>query len=236
MSFAFFGTFTLAQWNSLKAFGEIQKTDLARRKKFLDAQRERVGIFSIKYGNGNLFPTSISANGGSYANKLLQAYRILGGNPERDLIIRNFEDPVFLEKGRTLVIDRGREIGGESTTYSDGTRDRGNIRFDRTLGLKIQAFKDWQLEVIKRKREHLEYKIKRVLDYSDQLKQESDLLGILLGSDIDEGSVEDLIRKIEIDIFSGRFNVVTSGLAAEDHTGKSITPIGTRGEKPEPIV
>jgi short-subunit dehydrogenase len=63
------------------------------------------------------------------------------------------------------------------------------------LGLRVEKLKIWQLEVIKSKREKLEFKIKRALDYSDQLQQEIVLVDKLL---TESTSVDALIRKVEV--------------------------------------
>ena len=60
----------------------------------------------------------------------------------------------------------------------------------------MEQFKKWQLEPIKQKREHLEFKIKRALDYSDQLQIEQKLLSMMIApaSTVDvNGQIADLI-------------------------------------------
>ncbi len=74
----------------------------------------------------------------------------------------------------------GTTEGGFSDVYSNGRRERGTQRFDRDLGLRVEKLKAWQLEAVKAKRERIEYKIKRALDYSDQLQSEVAVLTALL--------------------------------------------------------
>ncbi len=141
------------------------------------------GIFVTEYDGPN--PVSYSASAGSYAWKLLAAYRVLGGVPERDMLLRTSDKPVFKTKGTNIrQPDAGVTTGGFSDMYSNGRRDRGTQRFDRDLGLTVEKLKNWQLEAIKAKRERLEFKIKRALDYSDQLQNEI----VVLMSVLDETS------------------------------------------------
>jgi len=170
MAFNFFGTFTIAQWEAFKAFTAIQEYDLTARKEWLEKQLNNNGKFTTTYDSDNL-PVKFTATG--YAGKLLEAYRILGGFPEREMLLRTRDKPVFLIRDE---VERrnpdGTITGGYGETYTNGRRWRGNITFDRDLGLFVERIKGWQLESIKLKRERLEFKIKAALDYSDQLEQE----------------------------------------------------------------
>lgn len=199
MSFNFFGTFTTGQWEDFKAFSRIQAMDLRLRRDWLRRDLLRVGIFTTEYDGPD--PVKFTASG--YAGKLLQAYRILGGVPEHTMLLRTRDKPVFKTKVGELTIDKNAMVsGGYSDVYSNGRRERGGQRYDRDIGLKIEALKSWQLEAIKFKRERLEYKIKRAMDYSDQIQQEiseiDKLLTVLIGSFEDQLiSVEVLISRPE---------------------------------------
>jgi hypothetical protein len=170
MAFNFFGTFTIAQWEAFKAFTAIQEYDLEARKDWLEKQLNNNGKFTTTYDSDNL-PVKFFATG--YAGKLLEAYRILGGYPEREMLLRTRDKPVYLVRDEVERRNSSNTVtGGYGDTYSNGRRWRGNMRFDRDLGLIVEKIKDTQLESIKLKRERLEFKIKAALDYSDQLEQE----------------------------------------------------------------
>lgn len=140
-------------------------------------------------------PISFSATG--YAGKLIQAYRILGGVPEQTMLLRTRDKPVYKKRGTELVVDQNATTdGGYSDVYSNGRRERGGQRFDRDLGIQVEKIKSWQLESIKFKRERLEYKIKRALDYSDQVQQEIASIDKLLGTGF--GSFLDQITSVEV--------------------------------------
>jgi hypothetical protein len=161
LAFNFFGTFTIAQWYEFKDFVSIQRAELGSRANWLTQEIQRIGVMSITYDGDT--PTSFTAPDNTYMGKLLLAYRMLGGVPERDMLLRNVNQPVFLHKGTTQSTPE---------TFTNGRQNRGSTIFDRDQGLLVDKLKKWQLESIKMKREHLEYKIKRTLDYSDQLQSE----------------------------------------------------------------
>lgn len=207
MAFNMYGTFTTGQWESFKAFSRVQALELRLRKRWLQKQLTMNGVFVTEYDGPN--PVAFSASPGSYAAKLLQAYRILGGVPERDMLLRTRDQPVFKLKGAPLTQTQDGSSGGFSDVYSSGRRERGGQRFDRDVGLRVERLKAWQLEAIRAKRERLEYKIRRALDYSDQLQQEIDLIDGLLGDETERGSVENQILEVEIQMsVPGTMNVV----------------------------
>ena len=220
-----FGTFTEGQFEAIKSFSLIQKTDLEKRKNWLKAELNKTGIFSTQYDN-NHQPVSYSCLPvTSYGAKLLEAYRILGGIPENDFLLRTIDKPVYLTEGPPITKDRDGSIsGGFSEQFSDGRLYRGSIRFDKDMGLKVERLRSWQLEQIKFKREHLEFKIKRCLDYSDQIADEISQLTILSGNGLK--SVSDLIITIEQAIASPKqMNVVRGSI--DDTHGLKIGMIGS---------
>ncbi len=238
MSFSFFGTFTSAQWDEFVSFINIQKVDLQARRKWLSAQLLRNGVFRTEYDDVTKMPMDHDPNvseGGftctpnnSYGAKLLSAYRMLGGVPEHDMLLRTSDDPVFLTTGSNLETGENSNKTGYSDVYSNGRRDRGSMRFDRDLGLLVESVKAPFLETIKLKREHLEFKIKRALDYSDQLQREIDQIDSLIGDGINfRGTLDDLLLRVELEMSSaGSMNVVQN---SEDKFGLNIGRVGDIG-------
>lgn len=209
MAFNFFGVFSTGQWESFKAFARIQRLDLEVRKSYLQKKQSMVGIFTTVYDGHN--PVSFSANPGSYAAKLLEAYRILGGFPERDMLLRTVDQPVFLTRGTNFAVDKNATLtGGFSDVYSNGRRYRGDQRFDRDLGLKVDKIKHWQLDAIKAKRERLEYKIKRALDYSDQIRNEIKVIDRTISLGI--GGFEDQLVNVELESTKPGTSTITQDL------------------------
>ncbi len=179
MAFSFFGTYSTGQWEVFKAFSNIQHKELVLRRAWLQKQLSMNGIFSTVYDGPT--PVSFTCSAGSYGAKLLTAYRVLGGVPERDMLLRTRDKPVFKTKGTNVATTTaGQTDGGFSDVYSNGRRERGTQRFDRDLGLRVERLKGWQLEAVKAKRERLEFKIKRCLDCSDELRKEIIVIDALL--------------------------------------------------------
>ena len=171
--------FTSGQWEELRQFALIQASDIGARIGYLNRELTTVGIFSTQYDPSTSFPSSFTVTPAtSHGAKLLQAYRALGGFPEQDFLLRTSDDPVYLTPGAPLNTNdtSGIMTQGYSDQFSNGKRYRGSQVFDRDLGFPMEKFKKWQLEAIKHKREHLEFKIKRALDYSDQLQIETTFL------------------------------------------------------------
>jgi hypothetical protein len=198
MAFNFYGVCTSSQWEVFKNFTQIQVMDLRLRKRWLEKEILRVGVFITEYDGST--PVSFTVTPpNSYAAKLMSAYRILGGTPEQDMLLRTRDLPVYLLRGSPVKIGQdGLPVGGYSDVYSNGRRCRGNQRFDRDLGFRVERLKSWQLEAIKAKREKLEFKIKRSLDYSDQIQQEINYIDGLLNSVT--GSVEDQVLQVELEM------------------------------------
>lgn len=187
---------------------------------WLEAELQKVGVFSTMYDDEDKYPVFFDCGPAeSYGKKLLTAYKVLGGVPERDMLLRTSDKPVFLKRGVNATPTD--PDSGYSRDFSNGRVYRGSQRFDRSLGSKVEALKKWQLEAIKRKREHLELKIKRALDYSDQLGRERDMLTALQG-----GAVQDVITEVYKYMFApGAMNVVED---SDDGFGLGIGPIGDK--------
>lgn len=220
MAFNFFGTFTTGQLNDLVDFSHIQERDIEARIAWLSAELEKVGTFVTQYDDEDKYPVFFDCfPAESYGAKLLLAYKILGGVPERDMLLRTSDKPVFLKKG--VNASPTDPDSGYSREFSNGRVYRGTQRFDRSLGLRVEALKRWQLEAVKRKREHLELKIKRALDYSDQLQREMDLL-----SGLKDGGVSDLVTEIyKVMLTPGAMNVVDD---PDDGFGLGVGPVGDK--------
>jgi hypothetical protein len=223
MAFNFFGTFTTGQFNDLINFSKIQLADIERKRSWLARELLRVGVFKTEYDERN-YPKSFTVSPpDSYAGKLFQAYKILGGIPETTMLLRNSDDPVFLIPGSDLSTDPNDTTSGVATTFTNGRRDRGNIRFDRSVGIMVDALKKWQLDSIKLKRESLEFKIKRALDYSDQLQNEIKLLE-KMQEESSPYSLTSLIANVAGTVFTaGAMNIVNNAL---DVFGLDIGTIG----------
>ena len=253
IAFNFYGTFSTGQFESFRNFSKLQEQDLAARILWLKAEVLRIGIFTTDYGqevnvaqagvidfdvndkivgNQTLLPTSSHpiafsvAPSNSYAAKLMLAYKILGGFPEREMLLKTRDIPVFKLRGTPLTNASDDPDAGYSTMFSNGRRERSGQRFDRDTGVQVSKIKNWQLEVIKRKRESLEFKIKKALDYSDQIQEE--ILQLVTMLTDDNKSLSSLLVNVRVLMFApGRQTVLED---EEDLFGLTI------GQKVDPTV
>ena len=187
----------------------------------------RIGVFNTEYDESTGYPSSFSvAPDNSYAAKLMLAYKILGGFPEKEMLLKTRNIPVFKLTGTPLTNSGDNPDAGTSTIFSNGRRERSGQRFDRDTGVQVSKLKAWQLEVIKRKRESLEFKIKKALDYSDQIQEE--ILQLVTMATNDERSLSSLFVNVRVLMFApGRQTVLDD---SEDLFGMNI------GQKVDPTV
>jgi hypothetical protein len=218
MAFNFYGTLTTGQFNEFVNFSKYQEQDIKKRIDWLTALASQIGVFTTEYDSDN-YPKSFSvAPDNSYGAKLLKVYKIMGGVPEKDMMLRTRDLPVYLLPGQPLSQDTEDLSGGTSREYSNGRLDRGTQRFDRSLGIKITKIKNWQIEAIKRKREHIEFKLKRAMDHSDQIMQEIKMLQQMVNDS--SRSLDFIVADATSQMFaSGTMNVVQN---LEDTHGRLI--------------
>lgn len=180
MAFSFGGTFTVSQFKRFEEYVLAQVQHIDARIAHLKAERDRVGQLSIAYDkNGN--PTHIASDEQhTYLGRLFGVYEALGGNVEFDLQVRSAAQPIF-------------RIPGDATKPSQ-LLSNGEVLGHRGLGdaesaLTIQAMRKWVDQDLFRRRESLERKIRRAIDYAEQLTTEISELQTLKGVESDEGSL-----------------------------------------------
>jgi hypothetical protein len=167
----------------------------------------------------------------SYLGQLLIAYEVLGGDPQHDLQVRSITDPVYLQRGSestpALMMSNGEPVA-----------QKGNA--DAVTARLISSMRGWADDSIHRRRDYLERKIRRTIDYSDQLQAEISLLQTIQKDVTSNGSLEKIISDID-QLFSDK-----SYRAIYDDNGKDVygkltyspfsayEPGGTRGTAPGP--
>jgi len=185
--FNFNGVFTDKQWEAFRAFTLVQRVDIEKRMTWLKREILKTGIFTAEY-EGN-FPKKFSVFPlDSYGAKLLDAYRMLGGVPERDMLLRNKEYPAYLQKGTQSSMD-GDATKSFGSSFSDGFQIKSENIDDRDTAGVIMRLKSWQSDVIQAKREAIQYRIKKAMDMSDQIINEYELLSKSLKDQIDHDIV-----------------------------------------------
>lgn len=172
MAFNFYGTYTSGQYNELKKFTKMQMVHIKKRISHLEYLKAKNGTLKMTFDNNN-YPTKYEAAKGTYLNKLLIAMEGLGGITTNTFRVSN--EVTYLEKGAPLSESNVDYMSGYGSRMSNGKRIH-NTRLDFEKGIKVSALKQFMLPAIKRKRELIEYKIKKAIDYSEQLQEQIDLL------------------------------------------------------------
>ncbi len=169
MSHDFLGSFNDAQYERFLAYAKDQFAGVDERAAHLDAERARVGVLAMRTDAGGN-PLGIEADPPtSYLGKLFSAYKALGGDAEFDLQVRAITDPVYRLK---------TDESTPAQRMSNGEVLAGAGMADAVSALAIGEMRAWMRGSL-RARETLERKIRRAVDYSDQLQAEIDVLGVI---------------------------------------------------------
>ena len=89
---------------------------------------------------------------------------------------------------------------------------------DAASAIPVQQIREWMNDSIQYKREALERKIRRALDYSDQLGTEMALLNTIQASDQVDGSLANLLAAINTLITSQQYRAIADD-QGKDPTG-----------------
>lgn len=184
--FDFKGTFNASQFERFVAFAKEHLHEVSNRISHLNAEVGRVGVITVVYDSAGV-PTGYKADPpNSYIGRLLAAYEVLGGDVLYDLQVRPRSQPVFLR--------RGDEVSSPKI-LSNGEPLPEKALADAPSAILVGSLRGWVAETISR-RETLERKIRRSLDYSDQLLEEVEVLKRIVSSVETSGSLEKLVADV----------------------------------------
>jgi len=190
--FSWNGTFNKSQFDRFIAFARSQIGLIDARIAHLEAEKLRIGVPVFKYGSDGLLQGYSADPPNSYIAKLLVAYEVQGGDPFLDLTLRTRNDPVYKLRGdqgaMPQLMSNGEVIG------APGLADAASAQLMRLA-------REWLEATLDARMGNLERKIRRVLDYYDQLDEEGKLLGYIKMSPETAGSLEFVAKGIE-DLFS----------------------------------
>jgi hypothetical protein len=171
MAYNFLGTFSSGQYKELAAFCTTQGKDIQYRINYLEGELRRVGYLTVTFDPATGYIKEVTASpASSLVYKVLNAYTLLGGNPIKELPIRSIYEPIFLPQGTA---------SGTSKEWSNKRIVRNSFRYDAYIGILIDNLKSWVLESVGFKREDLEFKLKKLVDLSDQYFMERFVLKIV---------------------------------------------------------
>lgn len=185
----FRGTFNRSQFLRVVDFARKQLPSITARIEQLQAEQFRVGLIAFVGQDAKGVPVAFQASpSDSYIAKLLVAYEVLGGNPAYEIRMRAKTQPIFIlagsEANSPTFMSNGEVIGGGA--LSDG----------KSAELMRVAI-SWLDDTIAQRRDKLERKIRRAVDYSDQLGNEITRLRLIGDAASSNGSLEFVVEQIE---------------------------------------
>lgn len=185
MAHDFLGTFNKSQLDRLVAHVRAQGGLVQGRILHLETEKNRIGLPVFKYDEKGV-PIGYSVDPPtSYIAKLMVAYEVLGGDPFYDLNLRLRTSPVYKQAGSEMeepeLMSNGEVIGAQGLA-------------DGVSATAVQELKAFVPDTLYWRRERLERKIRRALDYFDQLDAESQALQLMQLDDSATGSVENLYK------------------------------------------
>lgn len=164
MAFEFLGTFTASQFTRFSVWVSAQIGQIPARILHLQAEQARIGALTFAYDAGGI-PTFIQpSDETTYIGRLFQVYEALGGDAEFDLQTRQMSQAVFKTTGTENHMPQqmsNGEIIGQGGGLSDAPSAEG-----------FRSARDWTYDSQFYRRDLLERKIRRAMDYADQLQNE----------------------------------------------------------------
>jgi len=224
MPFDWNGTFNKSQFDRFIKFARSQTTLVSARITHLESEKIRIGLPIFKYGTDGSIVGYTADPPTSYVAKLLAAYEAQGGNPFLDLSVRLKTDPVFRLRGdqtsMSQLMSNGEVIGQQ------GLADAASARL-------MQAAKEWLTATLDSRMGHLERKIRRALDYYDQLDDEVKLLTVIIGSADAEGSLEFIANDIMDLITDGTYRAIYNDNGADERGALTYAPFSAYDTGPD---
>lgn len=188
MAFDFSGTFNKSQLERFLVFARAQQGQLRARIAHLKAEIGRTGTLVFRF-DSNHVPEAVTANpSDSYLGKLLAAYQVLGGNPFLDLRSRNKNQAVFVLQGSAAVPATAMSSGEVLGTR--GQQDAFSSELMRKMRRPVQDVLDYRFTLLERK-------IRRAIDYTDQLTEEIRELEATAAAATTDGSLEFVANQLE---------------------------------------
>jgi hypothetical protein len=211
MAWEFLGTFTASQFTRFSAWIQAQVGQIPARIQHLQAEQGRIGGLAFSYDSGGT-PTSIAASDPStYIGRLFQVYEALGGDAEFDLQVRSMSQPVFKNTGTENRI---------AQTMSNGEVVSAPGLTDAPSGESFRQARDWAYDVQFYRRDLLERKIRRAVDYVDSLQNEINQLNTIMLDATQTGSIGFILNGIQQLVTDRMYIALVNDTANPDPHGK----------------
>lgn len=213
MAFEFLGTFNKSQYDRFFAYARNQLADIEQRINHLDMEISRIGNLSMSYEAGGI-PTeySVSSSTQTYVGALVAAYEALGGHVTYDLQVRSLDQAIVLVGGSEMDVPQ---------FYSNGEIVPGRAQLDSVSANYMGAAKDWLQGTLTYKRDYLERKVRRSLDYVEQLIEEKEYLLQIQQDATAVGSLEYYAVRLQELIVNTSYTAIYDDRGADPH-GKFV--------------
>ncbi len=169
--FDYQGTFTRAQWAVLRDFVLAEKADITYRLLHLTQVQTRLKSLRDKLmlADNALGGTSLTGNAGDAS--ILTS----DGTTSANALIAQLPNPTNYGTNVPTVVGGDRPWQDTPISFIKlVTSDQGVD--DGTNGIIVEDLKGWIYEQIKRRKEYMEYKLKKVNDATEQIEYEKQLL------------------------------------------------------------
>jgi hypothetical protein len=219
MAFDFLGTFTASQYTRFSTWVQAQTGQITARIQHLQAEVDRLGGLSFAYDSGGI-PTFITpSDNTTYIGRLFQCYEALGGDAEFDLQVRTMAQPVFKTTG---------DPNNPSQLMSNGEVMGTQGLIDAQTAELMRSARDWTYDAQFYRRDLLERKIRRAMDYVDQLNAEVKNLQQIQASVATQGSIGYILSSLNQFVGNRYYLPAQNDTSAPDPHGKmAYAPIAS---------
>lgn len=212
MAFEFLGTFTASQFTRFSTWIQAQTAQIPARILHLQAEQARIGSLAFAYDSGGV-PTFIQpSDATTYIGRLFQVYEALGGDAEFDLQVRTMSQPVFKTTGTENRI---------SQLMSNGEVQSAPGLSDAPSAELFRQARDWAYDVQLYRRDLLERKIRRAMDYVDQLQTEITQLQQIEADASQAGSIGFILSGVQGLVGNRYYIAATNDSGKPDPHGKA---------------
>ena len=223
MPFDWNGTFNKSQFDRFRLFARTQLKLISARIQHLEAEKFRIGEPIFRYGSDGAAIGYTADPDTSYVAKLLVAYEVQGGNPYLDLTIRLKKDPIYRLRGdqtnMSSLMSNGEAVGQAGLA-------------DSVSALAMQQAKEWLTATLDYRMGYLERKIRRALDYWDQLDSEVTLLKTIRSSADTPGSLEYIAADIAELFSDGTYRAIYDDHGKDERGALAYAPFSSYDSGP----
>ena len=229
MAYDFLGTFNKSQFERFATFARAQLLTVPLRLRHLVYEQTRIGSLSFTYDAGGIPLSFTPPSKTTYLGKLVAAYEVLGGQVKYDLQVRTLNQAVYLLAG--------------TETSAPQLMSNGEVMSPKGLGdgrsaVLMQKAREWLYGPLQFRREYLEHKIRRAIDYTDQLQYEVDLLNKIGNEATTPNSLEFIFGQIGELFTDTQYRPIYDDKKKDEHAKLAYAPFypySTTGADPANI-